>query len=627
MDNITLNVEGQNDRVVHIESQQTINDVYVTNPPKPKIEIEVQNSGGVEVIDVQESQPLRGRHDISYHNKRKNARHGRDHGRDRGHKRHSSRRHSDRSSRHHHRHRDSDSKHHRRDKHHDRHHDRHRDDLSNASMDIHTFDAHHKEPVDLLRNEDDQSLKLGMIANTEKLDMASFTQDGSDVGNLRDLPSVPRQESANPMPDGHGLDDDDLDIPMENMSKFSDRHYDLDDRNDRPSARHSDRFSDRFPKLSERDSRGSRHSHDSRSRISEYSHKSNDTRDTRDSRRSEYSRDSRRSERDSRRSYTRRSNDDDKLSPQEKTKLKTKMLRKLNRLRRKDGMGEMIPRLTMQDSYEKIKDVFSEVMHDITIDSGIKFSKDMLTPAVSFLEWMNNRWNPFDLELEDWSEQVYLSMEDGDYDEVLEELVERYSEKVEVGPEMRLLMMLGGSAYMYHFSRSQQKQLNKQPQPGIYPQPHNVPPHQIPQYPRPPIPQSMQNPMGMRQPYPMGNPMNGQMQMNGQQMSPMQNPQMMQQPTGMSMQAPPVPISTQQPMNLPNIPTGMAGNPADMRAEMPAPMIRNNFINNILNPQAGGSEAPSESDSDFSDVETTKRAPVRKTATKTTGRRIIRLDN
>ncbi len=351
--------------------------------------------------------------------------------------------------------------------------------------------------------------------------------------------------------------------------------------------------------------------------MSDYSRRSNDTRDSRhrDSHRSDYSRDSRRSD------YSRRSNDNDHVSSEEKTKLKTKMLRKLNRLRRKDGMGEMIPALTMQDSYEKIKDIFNEVMHDITIDSGIKFSKDMLTPAVSFMEWMNNRWNPFDLELEDWSEQVYLSMEDGDYDEVLEELVEKYSEKVEVGPEMRLLMMLGGSAYMYHFSRSQQKQLSKQPQhPGIYPQPHNVPPHQIPQYPRPPIPQSMAVPgMPTRQPYPtMMSPQQPQPGMPNMQ-HPQMPPQMPQQ------MAAPIQQMVQPVVNLPNIPTNMAP-PEIQRAEMPGPMIRNNFINNILNPPAGTSEAPSESDSDFSDVDT-KRAPVRKTAAKTTGRRVIRLDN
>ena len=40
------------------------------------------------------------------------------------------------------------------------------------------------------------------------------------------------------------------------------------------------------------------------------------------------------------------------------------------------------------------------------------------------------------------------------YDEVFEELYDKYNEKVDIAPEIRLIMMVGGSAFMYHLTNS-----------------------------------------------------------------------------------------------------------------------------------------------------------------------------
>jgi hypothetical protein len=42
----------------------------------------------------------------------------------------------------------------------------------------------------------------------------------------------------------------------------------------------------------------------------------------------------------------------------------------------------------------------------------------------------------------------------GDYDEIFEELYEKYSESVQMAPEFRLAAMVGGSGLMYHLSQS-----------------------------------------------------------------------------------------------------------------------------------------------------------------------------
>ena len=67
-------------------------------------------------------------------------------------------------------------------------------------------------------------------------------------------------------------------------------------------------------------------------------------------------------------------------------------------------------------------------------------------------EYMNNRFDPFDVKLDGWSESVNENI--ADFDEVFEELAEKYGGKSEVAPEIKLLMMLGGSAFMFHLTNT-----------------------------------------------------------------------------------------------------------------------------------------------------------------------------
>ena len=73
---------------------------------------------------------------------------------------------------------------------------------------------------------------------------------------------------------------------------------------------------------------------------------------------------------------------------------------------------------------------------------------------VSGMEFLNKRYDPLGLELNGWSENVMENMNDGDYDNVLERLHEKYSGKVNTPPEMELMMSLAGSAIMFHMTSS-----------------------------------------------------------------------------------------------------------------------------------------------------------------------------
>ena len=72
--------------------------------------------------------------------------------------------------------------------------------------------------------------------------------------------------------------------------------------------------------------------------------------------------------------------------------------------------------------------------------------------AITGIEYLNNKFDPFDIKLDGWSESINENITD--YDEVFEELSEKYGGKTEMAPEIKLLMMLGGSAFMFHLTNT-----------------------------------------------------------------------------------------------------------------------------------------------------------------------------
>jgi hypothetical protein len=71
---------------------------------------------------------------------------------------------------------------------------------------------------------------------------------------------------------------------------------------------------------------------------------------------------------------------------------------------------------------------------------------------VTGLEFLNDKFDPFDLELNGWSQNTMENIDD--YDGVFEELYNKYKTKVQVAPEVKLIMMVGGSAMMFHLTNS-----------------------------------------------------------------------------------------------------------------------------------------------------------------------------
>jgi hypothetical protein len=101
---------------------------------------------------------------------------------------------------------------------------------------------------------------------------------------------------------------------------------------------------------------------------------------------------------------------------------------------------------------EEIKGEYSRIKAQRDIENSIKFQRKMLMMCVTGIEFLNNRFDPFDVELEGWSESVHEGI--GDYDEVFEELHDKYKDRASIAPEIKLMLMLGGSAFMFHLTNT-----------------------------------------------------------------------------------------------------------------------------------------------------------------------------
>jgi hypothetical protein len=129
---------------------------------------------------------------------------------------------------------------------------------------------------------------------------------------------------------------------------------------------------------------------------------------------------------------------------------KADLINKLGRLEKK-GFA-VNKRLNAYSNVDELRSEVKRITYSIDVEQSVRFSRRMLVACVTGLEFLNKRYNPFEIQLEGWSESVMENVDD--YDGVFEELYVKYRSKVSVAPEVKLIMMLGGSAMMFHLTNS-----------------------------------------------------------------------------------------------------------------------------------------------------------------------------
>ena len=141
-----------------------------------------------------------------------------------------------------------------------------------------------------------------------------------------------------------------------------------------------------------------------------------------------------------------------KMSPQELRMKKIELLRRLSEIKTKGYKLSIEYDFNsnvdeMQYEYELLKS-FAEKRN------GIKIYKNIILNVTSAVEFLNDKYDPFDFHLSGWSE--HLSYDVDNYDDVLEDLYEKYKGSGrKMPPEIKLFLLIVASASAFHFTKSQ----------------------------------------------------------------------------------------------------------------------------------------------------------------------------
>ena len=139
-----------------------------------------------------------------------------------------------------------------------------------------------------------------------------------------------------------------------------------------------------------------------------------------------------------------------KMTPEETLLEKFKVLRKLEDIERKGA--KLTKKYSMDSPLAEMQGEYEMIISEKERTNSCKFQAKMLMAAITGIEFLNSKFDPFDVKLDGWGEQVNENIDD--YDEIFAELHEKYKSKAKMAPELKLLFQLGGSAIMVHMTNT-----------------------------------------------------------------------------------------------------------------------------------------------------------------------------
>jgi len=136
--------------------------------------------------------------------------------------------------------------------------------------------------------------------------------------------------------------------------------------------------------------------------------------------------------------------------PVKERKEKEEILWQLEKYRRLGIQG--VRKYNMSSDVEEMRAEYIKIKKARELDSSIKFQRKCIVAFATGAELLNNKLDFLDFKLDGWSEQVNENVDE--YNEVFEELHEKYKERAKMAPELKLVLMMGGSAFMFHITNS-----------------------------------------------------------------------------------------------------------------------------------------------------------------------------
>jgi len=137
-----------------------------------------------------------------------------------------------------------------------------------------------------------------------------------------------------------------------------------------------------------------------------------------------------------------------KMNEKERRRKKRAMLKKLDEWYDK-GTIKHNSHFTMDSPYDEVEDEYETAMDDKRKKDSIKLQGWWFMTLINSLEYANSAFNPFDLNLDGWGEQISEDLDS--YEEIFSELHEKYKGG-KLAPEISLLLRVGFSAAVLNFS-------------------------------------------------------------------------------------------------------------------------------------------------------------------------------
>jgi hypothetical protein len=137
-----------------------------------------------------------------------------------------------------------------------------------------------------------------------------------------------------------------------------------------------------------------------------------------------------------------------KMSDREKRRKKRMMIKKINEWYDK-GLIKNNPHYTIESNYEEVEDEYETTLEEKRKKDSIKLQGWWFMTAVNSIEYANSAFNPFDINLDGWGEQVNEDIDS--YEEIFTELHDKYKGG-KLSPEISLLLRLGFSAAVVNFT-------------------------------------------------------------------------------------------------------------------------------------------------------------------------------
>jgi hypothetical protein len=136
------------------------------------------------------------------------------------------------------------------------------------------------------------------------------------------------------------------------------------------------------------------------------------------------------------------------LTDREKRRKKRVMIQKLNEWYEK-GLIKHNSHFTIDSNFEEVEDEYETALEDKRKKDSIKLQGWWFMTFVNSIEYANAAFNPFDINLDGWGEQVSEDIDS--YEEIFVELHDKYKGG-KLSPELSLLLRLGFSAAVVNFT-------------------------------------------------------------------------------------------------------------------------------------------------------------------------------